>query len=88
MLLCSTWNCLQLNISERIKLNVGVNYCLSNADIDKDELSNADNFLTANFNIAYDLFTPKPQSTTYTDESFYNDVNFSSLENEDSDGDK
>ncbi|MDC3070927.1 outer membrane beta-barrel protein [Bacteroidota bacterium] len=79
---------LQLNISERIKLNVGVNYCLSNADIDKDELSNADNFLTANFNIAYDLFTPKPKATTITDESFYNDVNYNSLENEDSDGDK
>jgi len=79
---------LQLNISERIKLNVGVNYCLSNADIDKDELSNADNFLTANFNIAYDLFTPKPKATTITDESFYNDVNYSLLENEDSDGDK
>ena len=79
---------LELNISERIKLNVGVNYCLSNADIDKDELSNADNFLTANFNIAYDLFTPRPKSTNYTDESFYNDVNYISLENEDSDGDK
>ena len=79
---------LKLSISERIKLNVGVNYCLSNADIDKDELSNSDNFLTANFNIAYDLFTPKSQVFTYNDESFYNDVNYSLLENEDSDGDK
>ena len=79
---------LKLSISERIKLNVGVNYCLSNADIDKDELSNSDNFLTANFNIAYDLFTPKAQVFTYNDESFYNDVNYSLLENEDSDGDK
>ncbi len=78
---------LQLDISERIKLNIGVNYCLTSADIDKDELSNADNFLTANFNIAYDIFTTNNKQSSYTDESFYSDVNFNSLENEDSDGD-
>ena len=77
---------LELNVSERIKLNVGMDYCISNADIDKDELSNADNYMTANFNIAYDLFTKKHKKA-YVDESFYADVNYSILDNEDSDGD-
>lgn len=78
---------LRLNISERIDLDATFNYTIAMSDIDKSVEEAADKFMSASFTIHYDLFTPKPKENTYFDDSYYADVNFSKLENEDEDGD-
>ena len=59
-------------------------------DIDKS-LQNeggADNYKSFNISLHYDLFTPGPNSDDeYFDDSYYDDVDFAKLENEDEDGD-
>lgn len=78
---------LRLNISERIDLDATINYTIAMDDIDKSVEENADKFISANFTVHYDLFTPKPKQNIYLDESYYADVNFNAMDIEDEDGD-
>jgi len=78
---------LRLNISERIDLDATINYTIALGDIDKSEEENADKFVSANFTIHYDLFTPKPKENIYFDDSYYADVNFKVMDVEDEDSD-
>ena len=78
---------LRLNISERIDLDATINYTIAMGDIDKSVEENSDKFISANFTIHYDLFTPKPNQNIYVDESYYADVNFNAMDIEDEDGD-
>ena len=68
---------ISLDVSERIRFDIGMNYHLSFADIDHaTSLENNDNFTVVNFMVHYDLFTPKPDEYNYYDESNYTNVNF------------
>jgi hypothetical protein len=78
---------LRLNISERIDLDATFNYTITMGDIDKSVEEAADKFMSASFTIHYDLFTPKPKENTYSDDSYYADVNFKAMDVEDGDGD-
>jgi len=78
---------LRLNISERIDLDATINYTIAMGDIDKTVEGNSDKFMSANFTIHYDLFTPKPKENIYFDDSYYADVNFKAMDIEDEDGD-
>ena len=78
---------LRLNISERIDLDATINYTITMGDIDKTVEENSDKFISANFTIHYDLFTPKPKEHIYVDDSYYADVNFKAMDIEDEDGD-
>jgi opacity protein-like surface antigen len=78
---------LRLNISERIDLDATINYTIAVGDIDKSVEENTDKFVSANFTIHYDLFTPKPKANIYFDDSYYADVNFKVMDVEDEDGD-
>ena len=78
---------IMLDVSERIKINIGMNYAITMADIDKTPEGNNDPMIITDFTIHYDLFTPKPKEYVYVDESYYNDVNFKAFDVEDEDGD-
>ena len=78
---------IMLDVSERIKINIGMNYAITMADIDKMSGGNNDPMIITDFTIHYDLFTPKPKEYVYVDESYYNDVNFKAFDVEDEDGD-
>ncbi|MBT3612612.1 MAG: outer membrane beta-barrel protein [Flavobacteriales bacterium] len=78
---------LRLNISERIDLDATINYTIAMSDIDKSVEDNSDKFISANFTVHYDLFTPKPNQNIYLDDSYYADVNFNAMDIEDADGD-
>jgi len=79
---------ISLDVSERIRFDIGMNYHLAFSDIDHaTDLLNNDNFTVVGFTMHYDLFTPKPKEINYYDESYYVDVNFKALDIEDSDGD-
>jgi cell division protein FtsN len=78
---------LRLNVSERIDLDATINYTIAMSDIDKSAEENADKFTSVSFTIHYDLFTPKPQSNIYIDDSYFADVNFKALDVEDEDSD-
>jgi len=78
---------LRMDISERIDFDATFNYTMAMGDIDKSDAEAADNFLSVNFTIHYDLFTPTPKEDDYFDDSYYADVNFKALDVEDSDGD-
>ena len=80
---------ISLDVSERIRFDVGMNYHLSFADLDNASVTieNNDNFMSVNFTIHYDLFTPKPDYYNYYDESNYTNINFKAMDLEDSDSD-
>ena len=78
---------IMLDVSERIKINIGMNYAITMADIDKTPEGNNDPMIITDFTIHYDLFTPKPKEYVYVDESYYKDVNFKAFDVEDEDGD-
>ena len=80
---------ISLDVSERIRFDIGTNYHLSFADLDNASVTieNNDNFMSVNFTIHYDLFTPKPDYYNYYDESNYTNINFKALDLEDSDSD-
>ena len=77
-----------LDVSERIRFDVAMNYHLSFADIDHaTTLVSNDNFTVVNFTLHYDLFTPKPDEYNDYDESNYTNINFKAMDIEDHDGD-
>ena len=80
---------ISLDVSERIRFDIGTNYHLSFADLDNASatIENNDNFMSVNFTIHYDLFTPKPDYYNYYDESNYTNINFKAMDLEDSDSD-
>lgn len=78
---------ISLDVSERIRFDVGMNYHLSFADIDHTSSENNDNFSVVNFTLHYDLFTPKPDDYNYYDETNYTNVNFKAMDLEDHDSD-
>ena len=79
---------ISLDVSERIRFDVGMNYHLSFADIDHaTTLASNDNFTVVNFTLHYDLFTPKPDDYNYYDETNYTKVNFKAMDVEDHDTD-
>ena len=79
---------ISLDVSERIRFDVGMNYHLSFADIDHaTTLASNDNFTVVNFTLHYDLFTPKPDDYNYYNETNYTNVNFKAMDVEDHDAD-
>ncbi len=78
---------IMLDVSERINVNIGVNYAIAMADIDKTDDENNDNMMITDFTIHYDLFTPKPRKNIDASEAYYNGVNFEKFDIEDEDGD-
>jgi len=76
-----------LDVSERIKMDVGMHYTVSFADIDQSTEGNTDSYLITTFTLHYDLFTPSPEENGYYDDSYYADVNFKALDVADEDGD-
>ncbi|MGY8988847.1 MAG: outer membrane beta-barrel protein [Flavobacteriales bacterium] len=77
-----------LDVSERIRFDVAMNYHLSFADIDHaTTLVSNDNFTVVNFTLHYDLFTQKPDGDNDYNESTYKNINFKALDVEDHDGD-
>jgi len=78
---------ISLDVSERIRFDIGMNYHLSFADIDQTSSEKNDNFSVVNFTFHYDLFTPKPDDYNYYDETNYTNVNFKAMDLEDHDSD-
>ena len=78
---------ISLDVSERIRFDIGMNYHLSFADIDHTISENNDNFSVVNFTLHYDLFTPKPDDYNYYDETNYTNINFKAMDLEDHDSD-
>ncbi len=81
---------IRINVTERLEFDASLNWAVGMGDIDKS-LQNeggADNYKSFNISLHYDLFTPGPNSDDeYFDDSYYADVDFAKLENEDEDGD-
>ena len=78
---------LRMNVTERLQFDIVMNFGFGLGDIDMSKENNADDYKSLNFNIQYDLFTPKPKENFYFDDSYYVDVDFAKLESEDEDGD-
>ena len=81
---------IRINVTERLEFDASLNWAVGMGDIDKslENLDGADNFKSFNISLHYDLFTPGPNSDDeYFDDSYYADVDFVKLENEDEDGD-
>lgn len=81
---------IRINVTERLEFDASLNWAVGMGDIDKS-LQNeggSDNYKSFNISLHYDLFTPGPNSDDeYFDDSYYADVDFLKLENEDEDGD-
>ena len=81
---------IRINVTERLEFDASLNWTAGMGNIDKS-LQNeggADNYKSFNISLHYDLFTPGPSSDDeYFDDSYYADVDFAKLENEDEDGD-
>jgi len=81
---------IRINVTERLEFDASLNWAAGMGDIDKS-LQNeggADNYKSFNISLHYDLFTPGPNTDDeYFDDSYYADVDFAKLENEDEDGD-
>jgi len=81
---------IRINVTDRLEFDAALNWAVGMGDIDKS-LQNeggADNYKSFNISLHYDLFTPGPNSDDeYFDDSYYADVDFAKLENEDEDGD-
>ncbi len=81
---------IRINVTERLEFDASLNWAVGMGDIDKslENLDGADNFKSFNISLHYDLFTAGPNSDDeYFDDSYYADVDFVKLENEDEDGD-
>ena len=79
---------ISLDVSERIRFDVGMNFHISFADLDQaTNLSRNDNFSVASFTLHYDLFTKKDDEYNAYDETNYRKVNFKAIDAQDSDND-
>ena len=78
----------RVNVTERLEFESSLNWALAMGDIDHGDGGGSDGYKSFNISLHYDLFTPSPNSyEEYFDDSYYADVDFVKLENEDEDGD-
>ena len=79
---------ISLDVSERIRFDIGMNYHISFADIDRaTSIAQNDNFSVVNFTINYDLFSKKANEYNVYNEKNYRNINFKALDIEDEDKD-
>jgi len=79
---------IRINVTERLEFDASLNWAVGMGDIDHGVDDGSDGYKSFNISLHYDLFTPGPNSDDeYFDDSYYADVDFAKLENEDEDGD-
>jgi hypothetical protein len=79
---------IRINVTERLEFDASLNWAVGMGDIDHGVDDGYDGYKSFNISLHYDLFTPGPNSDEeYFDDSYYADVDFAKLENEDEDGD-
>ena len=79
---------IRINVTERLEFDASLNWAVGMGDIDHGVDDGSDGYKSFNISLHYDLFTPGPNSDDeYFDDSYYADVDFDKLENEDEDGD-
>jgi len=79
---------IRINVTERLEFDASLNWAVGMGDIDHGVDDGSDGYKSFNISLHYDLFTPGPNSDDeYFDDSYYDDVDFTKLENEDEDGD-
>ena len=79
---------IRINVNERLEFDASLNWAVGMGDIDHGVDDGSDGYKSFNISLHYDLFTPGPNSDDeYFDDSYYADVDFVKLENEDEDGD-
>ena len=79
---------IRINVTERLEFDASLNWAVGMGDIDHGVDDGSDGYKSFNISLHYDLFTPGPNSNDeYFDDSYYADVDFDKLENEDEDGD-
>jgi len=79
---------IRINVTERLEFDASLNWAVGMGDIDHGVDDGSDGYKSFNISLHYDLFTPGPNSDEeYFDDSYYADVDFAKLENEDEDGD-
>ena len=78
---------LRMNVTKRLQFDIAMNFGIGLGDIDMSKENKSDGYKSLNFNIQYDLFTPKQKENTYFDDSYYVGIDFAKLESEDEDGD-
>jgi hypothetical protein len=79
---------IRINVTERLEFDASLNWSVGMGDIDHGVDDGSDGYKSFNISLHYDLFTPGPNSDDeYFDDSYYADVDFAKLENEDEDGD-
>ena len=79
---------IRINVTERLEFEASLNWAVGMGDIDHGFDDGSDGYKSFNISLHYDLFTPGQNSDDeYFDDSYYADVDFVKLENEDEDGD-
>jgi len=79
---------IRVNVTDRLEFDASLNLAIGMGDIDHGVDDGSDGYKSFNISLHYDLFTPGPNSDDeYFDDSYYADVDFAKLENEDEDGD-
>ncbi len=79
---------IRINVTDRLEFDAALNWAVGMGDIDHGVDDGSDGYKSFNISLHYDLFTPGPNSDDeYFDDSYYADVDFVKLENEDEDGD-
>lgn len=79
---------IRIHVTERLEFDASLNWAVGMGDIDYGVDDGSDGYKSFNISLHYDLFTPGPNSDDeYFDDSYYADVDFVKLENEDEDGD-
>jgi hypothetical protein len=79
---------IRVNVTDRLEFDASLNWAIGMGDIDHGVDDGSDGYKSFNISLHYDLFTPGPNSDgEYFDDSYYDDVDFVKLENEDEDGD-
>jgi len=79
---------IRVNVTDRLEFDASLNLAIGMGDIDHGVDDGSDGYKSFNISLHYDLFTPGPNSDgEYFDDSYYDDVDFVKLENEDEDGD-
>jgi hypothetical protein len=79
---------IRINVTERLEFDASLNWAVGMGDIDHADNDGSDGYKSFNISLHYDLFTPGLNNDVeYFDDSYYDDVDFNKLENEDEDGD-
>jgi hypothetical protein len=80
---------IRMNITDKLQFDIAVNSATGLGDLDMSKEQGNDNYKSLNFTVHYDLFSKSKSSVDdyYSDDNYYNDVDFTKLESEDEDGD-